>query len=181
MLVLQIVIKQWDKSQRTAAHVLERANIPDRYPIIFPPAFYEFNKLCVIDQHGDDLQGRRVKSAQLVDGKIKFDRFQVCLEDKVIEYFGLPKSDKAPRVIGSLNNQWVQCKYTDRYSVYESDFYYWLYEEVTLNAICISEFDEQVFLNTEPALVFEDFNDLDSNATKNCGQAKTGLNHTKWV
>ncbi len=181
MLVLQIVIKQWDKSQRTTVHVLERANIPDRYPIIFPPAFYEFNKLCVIDQHGDDLQGRRVKSAQLANGKIKFDRFQVCLEDKVIEYFGLPKSDKAPRVIGSLNNQWVQCKYTDRYSVFESDFFYWLYEEVTLNAICISEFDEQVFLNTEPALVFEDFNDLDSNATKNCGQAKTGLNHTKWV
>jgi len=32
------------------------ANIPDRYPILFPPAFYEFNKQCVIDQHGDDLQ-----------------------------------------------------------------------------------------------------------------------------
>jgi hypothetical protein len=166
MLVLQIVIKQWDKSQRTAAHVLERANIPDRYPIIFPPAFYEFNKRYVIDQHGDDLQGRRVKSAQLANGKIKFDRFQVCLEDKVIEYFGLPKSDKAPRVIGSLNNQWVQCKYTDRYSVYESDFYYWLYEEVTLNAICISDFDEQVFLITEPILVFEDLNELDANASK---------------
>ena len=172
MLVLQIVIKQWDKSQRTAAHVLERANVPDRYPIIFPPAFYEFNKRCVIDQHGDDLQGGRVKSVQLADGKIKFDRFQVCLEDKVIEYLGVPKSDKAPRVIGSLNNQWVRCKYTDRYSVFESDFYYWLYEEVTLNAICISEFDEQVFLNTEPALVFEDFNDLSANASKSAVKLK---------
>jgi len=166
MLVLQIVIKQWDKRQRIAAHVLERANIPDRYPILFPPALYEFNKQCVVDLHGDDLQGRRVKSARMLDGKIKFDRFQVCLEDKVIEYFGVTKSDKAPRVIGSLNNQWVQCKYTDRYSVFESDFYYWLYEEVTLNAIWVSEFNEEIFLNAEPALVFEDFNDLDANASK---------------
>ncbi len=154
MLILQIIIKQWDKSQRTAAHVLERANIPDRYPIIFPPAFYDFNKQCVIDQHGDDIQGGRLKYAQLADGKIQFDLFQ---EDKVIAYFGITQSDKAPSAIGSLNNQWVQCKYTDRYSVFESDFYYWLYEEVTLNAVCISEFNENVFMDTEPALVFEDF------------------------
>ncbi|MDP1665421.1 MAG: hypothetical protein Q8L79_09885 [Methylobacter sp.] len=159
MLILQIIIKQWDKSQRTAAHVLERTNIPDRYPVIFPSAFYDFNKQCVIDPHGDDRQGGRLKHAQLADRKIKFDRFQLSLEDKVIAYFGATQSDKTPSVIGSLNNQWVQCKYTDRYSVFESDFYYWLYEEVTLNAICISEFNERVFINTEPAFVFEDFND----------------------
>jgi len=157
MLVLQIIIKQWDKSQRAAAHVLARANIPDRYPIIFPPAFYDFNKQCVIDQHGDNVQGGRLKYAQLADGKIQFDRFQLSLADKVIEYVGQTQSDTASRVIGSLNNQWVQCKHTDRYSVFESDFYYWLYEEVTLNAICISEFNENVFMDTEPALVFDDF------------------------
>jgi len=157
MLVLQIVIKQWDKSQRTAAHVLDRANIPDKYPIIFPPAFYEFHKQCVIDRHGDDVQGRCLKYAQLADGKIRFDRFLLNLEDKVIAYFGATRSDKAPRVIGSMNNQWIQCRYTDRYSVFESDFYYWLYEEVTLNAICINEANENVFMDTEPALVFDDF------------------------
>lgn len=159
MLVLQIIIKQWDKSQRTAAHVLERTHIPDRYPIIFPPAFYDLHNQCVIDRHGDDVQGKRLKYAQLANGKIQFDRFQLSLEDKVIAYFGAAQSDKAPSVIGSLNNQWIQCKYTDRYSVFESDFYYWLYEEVTLNAICISEFNESVFINTKPALVFEDLND----------------------
>jgi len=157
MLVLQIVTKQWDKSQRTAAHVLERANIPDRYPIIFPPAFYEFNKQCVIDRHGDDIQGGRLKYAQPADGKIKFDRFQLSLEDKVIAYLGATQPDKAPNVIGSLNNQWVQCRYADRYSIFEGGFYYWLYEEVTLNAICINEFNDNVFMDTEPALVFEDF------------------------
>lgn len=157
MLVLQIVTKQWDKSQRTAAHVLERANIPNRYPITFPPAFYEFNKQCIIDSHGDDIQGGRLKYAQLADGKIKFDRFQLSLEDKVIAYLGATQPDKAPNVIGSLNNQWVQCRYADRYSIFEGGFYYWLYEEVTLNAICISEFNDNVFMDTEPALVFEDF------------------------
>ena len=38
--------------------------------------------------------------------------------------------------------------------------YYWLYEEVTLNAICINKLNEKVFLNTEPAIVYEDLNDL---------------------
>jgi len=156
MLVLQIVIKQWDKSQRTAAHVLERANIANRYPIIFPPAFYEFNKQCVIDRHGDDVQGGRLKYAQLADGKIKFDRFQLSLKDNVIAYFGGAQPDKTANV-GTANNQWLQCKYTDRYSIFEGGFYYWLYEEVTLNAICIDEFNENVFMDTEPALVFEDF------------------------
>jgi hypothetical protein len=157
MLVLQIIIKQWDKSQRTAAHILARANIPDRHPIIFPPAFYAVNKHCVIDRHGDDRRGGRLKYAPLADGKIQFDRFQLNSDDKVIGYFGRTPSDKTPSVIGSLDNQWVQCKYTDRYSVFESDFYYWLYEEVTLNAICLSKFNENVFMDTEPALVFEDF------------------------
>jgi len=70
---------------------------------------------------------------------------------------GATQPDKAPNVIGSLNNQWVQCRYADRYSIFEGGFYYWLYEEVTLNAICIDEFNDNVFMDTEPALVFEDF------------------------
>lgn len=160
MLVLQIIIKQWNKSQRTAAHVLARAKSPDRYPIIFPPAFYAFNKRCVIDQHGDDVQGERLKYAQLADGKIQLDRFQLSLDDQVLAYSGASKSDKAPSIIGSLNNQWLQCKYNVRYSVFESGFYYWLYEEVTLNAICINEFNEKVFTQHDPALVFEDVTDL---------------------
>jgi len=160
ILVLQIVIKQWDKSQRTGTHILERAKIPDKYPIIFPPAFYVFNKKCVIDQHGDDRQGGRVKYSQLADGKIKIDRFQVCLEGKDLEYFGISEAGEAPRIIGSLNNKWIQCKYNWRYGVFESDMYYWLYEEVTLNTICISKLNGKVFLNAEPAIVYENLIDL---------------------
>ncbi len=160
ILVLQIVIKQWDKSQRTETHVLERAKIPDKYPIIFPPAFYVFDKKCVIDQHGDDRQGGRVKYSQLADGKIKIDRFKVCLDGKNLEYFGMSKPGEAPGIIGSPNNKWIQCKYNWRYGVFESDMYYWLYEEVILNTICISKLNEKVFLNAEPAIVYEDLNNL---------------------
>jgi hypothetical protein len=151
-LVLQIIIKQWDKSQRTKEHVEQRAEIPDQYPIVFPPAFYVFNNQCVIDQHGDDLLGDRVSYSQGDNGKIRFDRFQVCLDSKVLEYLGESGNDR--REIGSLDNQWIQCQYDWRYSVYEGGFYYWLYEEISLNLISISTLDENVFLNSDPAIVF---------------------------
>jgi len=161
LLILQILIKQWDKSQVTEAHERLRATIPDKYSIIFPPAFYVFDNQCVIDQHGDDIQGGRVKYAKEADENIKFDRFQVGLNDKVIAYYGA-KSGETPRIIGSLINQWIQCKYKCRYSIFESDMYYWLYEEVTVNAIYLSKLNEQVFLSAEPSIVYTDFNDLEN-------------------
>ena len=161
LLILQIVIKQWDKSQRTETHERLRAAIPDTYPIIFPPAFYVFDKRCIIDQQGDDIQGGRVKYSKVADQTIKFDRFQVSLDDKVIAYDGA-KSGETPRIIGSLDNQWIQCKYNCRYSIFESDRYYWLHEEVTVNAISLSTLNETVFLSAKPAIVYTDFNDLDT-------------------
>jgi hypothetical protein len=161
MLILQLVIKQWDKSQRTEADVRFRATIPVTYPLTFPPAVYVFDQQCVIDQHGDNIQGTRVSYSKNVNGNILLDRFQVRSDDNVIVYFDV-KSGEPPRAIGSLYNQWIQCKYHCRYSVFESDRYYWLYEEVTLNAICSSQFNENVFLNTEPAIVYGDFNARDT-------------------
>ena len=161
LLVLQIVIKQWDKSRRTDTHVLQRAAIPDAYPLIFPPAFYVFDDQCIIDQHGDDIQGGRVKYAQAANGIIKFDRFYLCPNDKVIAYHA-GNAESSPRIIGSVDNQWVQCQYNCRYSIFESDRFYWLYEEVTVNAICLSEVNENVFLHAEPVIVYQDFNELDN-------------------
>lgn len=161
LLILQIVIKQWDKSQRTETHVLQRASIPDKYPILFPPAFYAFNKQCIIDQQGDDIQGARLKYSQDSNGNIYFDRFRVGKENNAIAYHDA-KSGKPPQTIGSLDNQWIQCKYNCRYSILESDMYYWLYEEVTVNAICLSTFNENVFLNAEPQIVYQDLNELDN-------------------
>ena len=47
-------------------------------------------------------------------------------------------------------------------SIFEFDRYYWLYEDVTVNAIYSSTFNENVFLSAEPAIVYTDFNDLDT-------------------
>lgn len=154
ILVLQIITKQWDKSQRTDEHVRQRAGIPDRYLIEFPPAFYEFDNQCVIDQHGDDLLGNRVAVSQDDNRRIKFDRFQVCLNSMILEYTDKAGSDKDRKTVGSLDNYWIQCRYDWRYSVYEGGFFYWLYEEVTLNAIGISALNENVFLNSDPAAIF---------------------------
>lgn len=157
VLILQIIIKQWDKSQRTEAHVAERANRPDKYPIKIPPAFYVFDKQCVIDQHGDDLQGGRVKYSQTTEGNIKLDRFQIDLNTNVLEYSDTSETDKETKTIGSLENSWIQCKYNWRYSIFENEMFYWLYEDITLNAMCIKSLNENVFMNSEPAIVYEDF------------------------
>ncbi|MFT5114159.1 MAG: hypothetical protein ACI8P9_003493 [Parasphingorhabdus sp.] len=154
ILVLQIIIKQWDKSQRAESYIKQRAKMPDRYLINFPPAVYVFNNQCVVDQHGDDLLGDRVTYSQDDNGKIEFDRFQVCSNRKILEYAGKPDSDKGCRTIGSLDNTWIQCKYDWRYSVYEGGFYYWLYEEVMLNVTIISTLNENLFLDSEPTIIF---------------------------
>jgi hypothetical protein len=125
---------------------------------LFPPAFYVLDKLCIIDQHEGDLRGKRIKWGQSPNGKIKLDRFELDLENKIITY-----SDEAMpenHFLGLIDKQWVQCKYTHRYSVFEGGFYYWLYEEVTLNAIGIDVFDEHIFVKNEPGLIFNDVNNV---------------------
>ena len=160
MLVLQIIIKQWDKSQLTADHVLERANSPGQYPILFPPAFYVANKQIVIDQHDGALQNKRIKWGLPTDEKIIFDRFELGMDSKKLTYFNNPKT---ANLLGSLNQQFIKCTYTDRQSIFEGGFYYWLFEEVTVNAICIDEFDENIFIKTKPAIVFKDTNNIKIN------------------
>jgi len=110
LIILQITIKQWDKSQRTAAYVLQRANIPEAYPLIFPQAFYVFNKQCVIDQQGDDIQGNRIKYAQDSDGNIYFDRFRIGKENNVIAYHSMFKFSA---ITGLKNSQFYQLNFVN--------------------------------------------------------------------
>jgi hypothetical protein len=161
LLILQLIIKQWDKSQRSPAHIKLRATIPDRYLINFPPAFYAFDQQCIIDQQGDDIQGTRLNYSLDTNGKLLIDRFQIDLDHHILTYLG-NKSVVKSEVIGSLNNQWLQCHYNCRYAIYESDYYYWLYEAVTLNAIHLNQLDEHIFLTTQPTIIYEDINDLDA-------------------
>ena len=158
ILVLQIIIKQWDKSERSDQHVKNRAKIPTHYCIDFPNAFYALNNQCIIDPHGDDILGKRINYSQLNNGKISLDRFQVCLNSKLIEYTNKTESSKSPNIIASLDNSWVKYNYSWRYSVYEGGFYYWLYEAVTLNAIIVDTLNPTVFLDLAPSHVYDDLN-----------------------
>jgi len=145
LLLLQITIKQWDKSQRTEAHEQLRSAMPTQHPIIFPPAFYALDQLCVIDQHGGHLQPNRVKYSKQAN-LIYFDRYLINLDSLSLTYHD-PNADQPAQIIGCLNNQWLQSHYQCRYSVYESELYYWLYEDVTLNAFySTAGLDELVFL-----------------------------------
>jgi len=160
VLVFQIVIKQWDKGQRSPEHVAARAAIPVRYPVATKPAYYVLDKSCIVDQHGDDVSTNvfkkgRITYGMLPDGRIRFDRFQVCGKEDgdVLEYVS---EDKRCHIIGPLNQGWVQCQYNWRYSVEEAGMRYWMYEEVTLNAVCMDEFDVECFLKTEPSKTFND-------------------------
>jgi hypothetical protein len=161
VIILQVLIKQWDKSRRTEPHSQLRNTIPNHYPLNFPPAFYIVNQTVVIDQHGDDIQGNRLKYSLTANGILLFDRFQICLNSNTLTYSGA-KVNEPTQEIGNLNNKWLQCIYNWRYSIFESDRYYWLYEEVTLNAIRLNQLDKLIFLNTQPAIIFKDINDLDT-------------------
>jgi len=152
VLVLQIIITQWEKNQRTQKHIEERAQIAKQYPITFPPAFYAFDEQCVIDQHGDDILGDRLRYSQPNKDTIQIDRFRVSLSNKTLEYIGDIDSNSAARAIGTIDNHWTQCVYDWRYSVYEGGFYYWLYEEVTLNVIYVDALDDDIFISSELAL-----------------------------
>jgi hypothetical protein len=160
VLVFQLVIKQWDKGQSSPEHVAARGTIPIRYSVVTKPVYYVLNKPCIVDQHGDDIstsvfKNGRIRYGMLPDGRIRFDRFQVCAKEDgdVLEY---ASEDKGCQTIGPLNQGWIQCQYRWRYSVEEAGMCYWMYEEVTLNAACLDELDAECFMNSEPSITFDD-------------------------
>ena len=116
LLLLQITIKQWDKSQRSHTHVKLRAEIPTKHAIIVPPAFYAFDKHCIIDQHGGDLQADRVNYSKQ-ENIIHFDRYLINIDTLQLAYHD-PNVDQPAQILGSINNQWLQSHYQCRYSVY---------------------------------------------------------------
>lgn len=168
LLIFQITIKQWDKGQNTTSDQSARSALPSVFPITAKPTLSIFNSECILDQHGDDIATNvfrhgRIRASVLSADRVKFDRFEIDNSSTglVLEY-----SDKGPglgkgespniQVLGPLNEQWIQARYNWRYSVLESNQIYWMYEEVTLNAICVEEFDSNVFIKTEPCVVFSD-------------------------
>jgi hypothetical protein len=153
MLLVQVVLKQWDKGQRSDEDVSARAAQPVRYPVISPAAQYHFDNKVVIDQHGDNIMKNRLRYELTNDNKFIIDRFGFDLNSLDVVHFPQPDSMLPPRHIAKLNEGWIQCHYEWRYKVYEGGLYYWLYEQVTVNAASVNEVVEGLFIATEPAQV----------------------------
>ncbi|MCX4187711.1 hypothetical protein [Methylophaga sp. OBS4] len=155
ILVIQIVIKQWDKGQRSEEHIKARQQIPDRYPVTSPAAQYFSEHQIVLDQHGDDVMGNRIRYELTDDNQFIIDRFCFDLNKKTVEYIAQPDSMLPPKLITTLENNWIQCKYKWRYKVFEGGLFYWLYEEMIVNAHFVDSLTEDVFMTSDPALVFQ--------------------------
>ena len=171
-LILQIAIKQWDKSQRSPEHIASRATLPDCFKVMNKPEFLILGVQCLIDQHTIDCMvserstspnvtshGRELKKAMLADGSVKLDRFIISKDSNSNEMTLAYQAEKAaPLLIGSLSNDWVKAKYQWRHRVEKDNQIFWLYEEVTLNAALIDNFDknshENLFLNSKTQSVF---------------------------
>ena len=157
-LIFQIHIKQWDKSQRSPTDVAARAAIPGRYPIMAKPEYFILNKACIIDQHGDDIatsaySDGRLKTAVMVDGSVRLDRF-VVYESDGKDILAYREENKDLIIIGCLNDGWIQSRFNWRYAVEQGGQFYWLYEEFTLNAACVKEVDADYFLALPPKQIF---------------------------
>jgi hypothetical protein len=153
--VIQIITKQWDKSQQSQQHQAERAALPNRYPLNRQSAFYAFDKQCVIDVHGDDIMGNRLTYAQIDADTIQIDRFRISLPNKILHYIE-PESEAEPQNMGCLNEH-LQCSYQWRHRVFEGGFFYWLYEQVTVNFMSTDKVEQDLFMQTEPKQLALDY------------------------
>jgi len=145
-LIFQINIKQWDKSQRCGQHLAERAAMTTQFAIKSIPEFFILDKPCIIDCHGLN-KDRPLKKAMLSNGSVKLERFIISQrEDQYILQYQAEQQE--PLTIGNLNEGWIQAQYQWRYAIETNDEIYWQYEDLTLNAVCVEEYDENYFLNT---------------------------------
>lgn len=154
-LVVQIIIQQWDKSGQTKAAEKHRQQSPDRYPVVSPNAKYLSDHQIVLDQHGDDVMGDRVRYELSDDGRFIVDRFGFDLNHKTLEYIAQPDSMLPTEPAADLSDGWIQCRYQWRYKVYEGGLHYWLYEAITVNAGFVESLSEDVFMHSAPQRVFE--------------------------
>ena len=169
-LLFQLVLKQWDKSQRQPEQQAAIASKPIIYPIVSQPEFMLFETPCVLDQHVLDFTqepldvidaqllsakdaGRTISKTVLQDGRAKLDRFIIT---KAGENIQLSYEDEEGIIteIGNLENGWIQAKYEWRYRVEKNNEIYWQYEEVILNAALVDTINTDEFLKQPPALEF---------------------------
>lgn len=154
-LILQIIIRQWDKSQRSEQDTQARNALPNRHLVKIPPAKLFYNDWLILDQHGDDLMGNRLQY-QLVDNHLLIDRFRFDLNAQTIEFKSKLTTDAMPIQLAKIDNGWQQFHYQWRYRVEAGGYIYWLYESVTMNAGFVADFDQSIFVVSEPQKTFFD-------------------------
>lgn len=155
ILVIQTVTRQWDKSQRSAEHTEARQQLPDRYPVDTRAAESLLGSKLVLEQHGDDTMGDRVKYQLMDDDKLIIDRFGFDLKNKTVAYFPPKEANASPKQITTMNDGWIQCQYEWRYRVFEGGFYYWLYEQFTINVRFVETLSDDVFTSSGPEFIFK--------------------------
>jgi len=154
-LVLQIIIKQWDKSQVSEQHKKAREHLPNRYPIS-PSAVVVSDGQIILDQHGDDISGNRIRYQLMENNYFLIDRFRIELKTKTIEFKPHLQADEPPIMLTTIKDGWIQCQYQWRYRVDEGGFIYWLYENVIINVCFLNEIDANVFIDKPPQQSFEE-------------------------
>jgi len=154
-LILQIIIRQWEKSQRSEQDTQARHALPDRYPVKIPPAKSLANDRLIIDQHGDDLMGNRVQY-HLLDNQLLIDRFRFDLNTQTVEFKAKLTTGERPKQLAKIDDGWQQFHYQWRYRVEAGGYIYWLYESVILNAGFAADFDHQYFIVSKPQKSFFD-------------------------
>lgn len=148
-LILQIIIRQWDKSQMSEQAVLERQALPDRYPVNIPPAKSLFADRVIIDQQGDDLRGNRLQY-QLVDNYLLIDRFRFDLTAQTVDFKSQLIAEAQPLQLTKITDGWQQFHYQWRYRIEYNEQIFWLYESVIFNAAYSKRFSENLFVKPSP-------------------------------
>jgi len=150
-LIFQIQLKQWDKSERTPAHIAARASLPNTFEVLSKPEFLILECQCIIDRHGESgpEKNRKLKTALLKDGSVQLERFLI---KKDAELMSLSYQNEQGQIeqIGELNSGWIQASYTWRKRVNENNQLFWLYEELTLNIALMESVKTDHFLVNSP-------------------------------
>ncbi|MBS3953729.1 MAG: hypothetical protein KGZ88_12345 [Methylomicrobium sp.] len=147
LIILQTILKQWDKNELTDSHSEKRSSIPDQFCIKSPPATFTVDQKCLIDHHRFGSFETDLIFSQYKNTSVRFSSFKVNLNECEIESEGSTSQ--------LVLNKWFKFRYLNRRRVLENNLYFWLYEEITLNAILLNHLDPSVFLQSSPYQTIE--------------------------
>jgi hypothetical protein len=142
LIILQTILKQWDKSELTDYHAEKRSNIADQFSINNPPATFICDEKCLLDHHKFGSFETDLIFSAYKNNTVGFSQFKVNLNDCEIELDGCRNQ--------LVLNRWLKFHYLNRRRVFENNLYFWLYEKLTLNAVLLVQSDPHVFLQSRP-------------------------------